>query len=92
VPFLNIGFICEYFNRVGNTPVYDLLHMRCEMMKGRLIFNIFIGISSEPCEFFHLRDLIISPISLVNTGVKFYMWKESNEHLKNIVKCTIHSL
>ena len=51
----------------------DLLHKNVsgDTMKGKLIFNIFIVISSKPCEFFHLRDLIISLISLVDTGVNF---------------------
>jgi hypothetical protein len=40
--------------------------MRENMIKDKLIF---IGISSQPCKFFHLRDLIISLISSVDTGV-----------------------
>ena len=58
----------------GNVPAHnDLLHIyvRGDMIKGRLIFNILTGISSQPCKFFHLRDLIISLTSLVVTGVNF---------------------
>jgi len=44
---LNIGFICENFQREGNKPVdNDLLHIcvRGDIIKGKLIFSILIGI------------------------------------------------
>jgi hypothetical protein len=50
-PFLNKGFISEYFKRSGKIPDdNDLLHMcvRGELMNGGLIFNTLVGISSYP--------------------------------------------
>ena len=48
LPILNVGFIWEYFNCVGNMPVDDLLHIyvRGDMIKGKLIFIILTGILS----------------------------------------------
>ena len=53
-PFLNKGFISEYFKRSGKIPDNnDLLHMcvRGELMNGGLIFNTLVGISSYPWQF-----------------------------------------
>jgi len=50
-PFLCKGFISENFNQEGKIPdESDLLHMyvREDVMKGVLIFRIFIGIPSYP--------------------------------------------
>jgi DNA-directed RNA polymerase beta subunit len=68
-PFLNRGFISEYFKRSGKIPDdNDLLHMwvRGELMNGELIFNTLVGISSYPWELFNFRDLIIFSTSLVD--------------------------
>jgi hypothetical protein len=49
--FLNKGFISEHFKRSGKIPGdNDLLHMwvRGEIMKGELIFNNLVDISSYP--------------------------------------------
>jgi hypothetical protein len=53
--------VSEYLKCCGNIADDDLLHMwvRGEIMKGELIFNSVVGISSYPWEFFNLRDLII---------------------------------
>jgi len=48
-PFLNRGFISEYFNWSGNVPKEsDLLHMWVNglRIKGKLSFNNLVGISS----------------------------------------------
>ena len=46
---MNIGYICENFNHVGNVSMDndDISHInvRGDIMNGKLIFNIFIGIS-----------------------------------------------
>jgi hypothetical protein len=58
---LNKGFISEYFNQSGKIPDDNyLLHMcvRGEIVKGELIFNSLVDISSYPWELFNLRDLI----------------------------------
>jgi len=58
---LHKGFISEYFNPPGKIPDdNDLLHMwvRGEVMKGELMFNSLVDISSYPWELFNLRDFI----------------------------------
>jgi hypothetical protein len=67
-PFLNNGFIYEYFKRSGKIPCdSDLLKMwaRGELINGELILNTLVDISSYPYGYFKLRDLIISSTSLV---------------------------
>jgi hypothetical protein len=44
------------------------MYVRGATIKGKLLFNILIGISSKLCDFFHFRDLIMSQIFLVVTG------------------------
>jgi hypothetical protein len=78
-PFLNKGFISEYFRRSGNIPnESDLLHMWVNglRMKGELSFNNLLDISSQPCEyFFVLRDLITFLISFVDNGISLKLGK-----------------
>jgi hypothetical protein len=48
-PFFNKGFITEYFNLAGKTPLErDQLQMydNGELIKGMMIFSIFTEISS----------------------------------------------
>jgi hypothetical protein len=58
-PFVNKGYISEYFKQSGKIPGDNLLHIcvRGELMEGDLIFNNLVDISSYPWEFFTLRDL-----------------------------------
>jgi ribosomal protein L31 len=52
----------EYFNLVGKTPEFnDMLIVRHsgELIKGALIFNVFIEISSSPHAFFQGKERII---------------------------------
>jgi len=58
-PFVNKGYISEYFKRSGKIPGDNLLHIcvRGELMEGDIIFYYLVDISSYPWEFFTLRDL-----------------------------------
>ena len=50
-PFLCTGIISENFNREGNIPdESDILHIyvKGDVIKGVLIFKIFVGIPSYP--------------------------------------------
>ncbi len=50
--------------------------MSGEMIYGKFIFKILGGISWQPHEFFHFRDLIILIISLSVTGVRLIQGKD----------------
>jgi len=61
-PFLNKGLTTAYFKHSGKIPEdNDLWHIwiKCELMKGELIFINLVHIPSYPEEFLGLRDFII---------------------------------
>ena len=66
-PFLKKGLITAYFKRSGKTPeVMDLLHIwvKCELIKGEIIFINLLDIASYPEELLGLRDFIMFLISI----------------------------
>ena len=68
-PFLNKGFISEYFKWSGKiADDNNLLH---NWVRGELIFNNLVDILSYLCDFFNLRDLIIFLTSLVHKNLSF---------------------
>ena len=62
-PFLNIGEICENFERVGKIPVDNILliiKINGDEINGILNFTIHDGTSSYPIDFFHFKFSLIS--------------------------------
>ena len=77
-PFFNKGFTIAYFSLVGKVPDnIDLLHIyfKGELIKGALIFNIFVETSSQPEYSFIFKELIFFSISLVDVFLNFVLGK-----------------
>jgi hypothetical protein len=61
-PFLYIGLTSEYFNLSGKIPVESILlhiYVKGDIIKGLIIFRIFVVISSYPYEFLFFNCLMI---------------------------------
>jgi hypothetical protein len=59
-----------------DSSFYRFITINGKRIKGGLVFNIFVEISSLPCEYFNLKDLIILSISLVDVFSCFILAKE----------------